>query len=68
MLDTQRFAPFAQVTSGMEVVDQIFAGYGEGAPSGAGPDQGKLQMQGNTYLDASFPKLDSIKTATIVKE
>lgn len=64
-LDGMGFAPFGQVISGMNVVDKIYAGYGEGAPSGRGPEQGRIQMEGNAYLNKSFPKLDYIKTATI---
>ena len=66
-LDKMGFAPFGQVTSGMDVVDKIFTGYGEGAPSGSGPDQGRIQAEGNAYLMKSFPKLDYIKSATIAK-
>ncbi len=65
-LDGQGFAPFGQVTSGMNVVDALYSGYGEGAPSGAGPEQGRVQSEGNAYLTSSFPKLDYIKSATIV--
>ena len=65
-LDDQGFAPFGQVISGMEVVDALYAEYGEGAPQGGGPDQGLVQSQGNAYLKKDFPKLDYIKTATIV--
>jgi peptidyl-prolyl cis-trans isomerase A (cyclophilin A) len=64
-LDGMGFAPFGEVTSGMDVVDKIYSGYGEGAPRGKGPDQGRLQAEGNAYLNKDFPKLDSIKTATI---
>ena len=66
-LDAMGFAPFGQVTSGMDVVDKIYTGYGEGAPRGAGPDQGRVQAEGNAYLMKSFPKLDYVKTATIGK-
>jgi peptidyl-prolyl cis-trans isomerase A (cyclophilin A) len=64
-LDGQGFAPFGQVVSGMDVVDAFFKGYGEGAPRGQGPDQGRIQMQGNAYLITDFPKLDYVKKATI---
>ena len=64
-LDAQGFAPFGEVTSGMDVVDKIYTGYGEGAPRGAGPDQGRIQAEGNAYLMESFPKLDYIKSARI---
>ena len=64
-LDGQGFSPFGKVVSGMEVVDSLYGGYGEGAPNGNGPDQGRLQQQGNAYLEKDFPKLDFIKTATI---
>jgi peptidyl-prolyl cis-trans isomerase A (cyclophilin A) len=66
-LDSQRFAPFGQVTSGMDVVDKLYSGYGEiPAMNGTGPDPGKIETEGKAYLDKSFPQLDSIKTAKIV--
>ncbi len=49
----------------MNVVDALYAGYGEGAPQGLGPDQGRVQKQGNAYLVRNFPKLDYIKKAAI---
>jgi len=64
-LDKQGFAPFGQVTSGMDVVDKLYSGYGEGAPSGRGPEQGRIQAEGNAYLVKDFPKLDYVKKATI---
>ena len=64
-LDGQGFSPFGQVVSGMNVVDALYGGYGEGAPRGNGPDQGRLQGRGNAYLNADFPKLDYIEKATI---
>jgi peptidyl-prolyl cis-trans isomerase A (cyclophilin A) len=56
-LDRQGFSPFGQVTQGMEVVKSLYGGYGES------PDQGAITSHGKTYLDKSFPKLDSVKTA-----
>ena len=64
-LDDQGFAPFGQVISGMEVVDSLYSGYGEGAPQGHGPNQGVVQSMGNAYLEKAFAKLDYVKTATI---
>jgi peptidyl-prolyl cis-trans isomerase A (cyclophilin A) len=64
-LDGQGFSPFGKVVSGMEVVDALYGGYGEGAPNGNGPDQGLIQQHGNAYLEQAFPKLDYVKAATI---
>ena len=64
-LDTMGFAPFGQVTDGMNVVDTLYADYGEGAPGGSGPNQDEIQKQGKPYLDKNFPKLDYIKTTTL---
>ncbi|OLC37300.1 MAG: peptidylprolyl isomerase [Acidobacteria bacterium 13_1_40CM_3_56_11] len=66
-LDPIGFASFGRVTKGMDVVDKIYSGYGEGAPSGAGPEQGRVQSEGNAYLTKDFPKLDYIKKASIAK-
>jgi len=48
------------VVEGMDVVDRIYAGYGEQ------PQQGRIEAEGNAYLAAEFPRLDSITRATIV--
>ena len=65
-LDGQGFSPFGKVIEGMDVVDKINSEYGEGAPNGNGPNQGRIQMEGNTYLKKDFPNLDYVKSATIV--
>ena len=66
-LDASGFSPFAVVSSGMEVIDQLYADYGEGPPDGTGPDQERIEKEGNAYLDGAFPKLDYIKTAKILE-
>jgi peptidyl-prolyl cis-trans isomerase A (cyclophilin A) len=65
-LDGMGFAPFGQVTQGMEIVDSLYKGYGEGAPRGQGPDQGRIQSEGNAYLDRDFPQMDRVKVAEII--
>ena len=65
-LNSMGFSPFGKVTEGMEVVDKLYGGYGDGAPEGNGPNQDRLQKEGRTYLEKDFPKLDAIKTAVIV--
>jgi peptidyl-prolyl cis-trans isomerase A (cyclophilin A) len=66
-LDSQGFSPFGRVISGMEVVDKLNAEYGEGAPRGRGPDQSRMQMEGNAYLTKDFGRLDYVTKATIEK-
>jgi len=61
-LNADRFAPFGEVTKGMEIVDKIYSGYGEQ------PDQTAITNQGKAYLDKNFPRLDRILSATIVTD
>jgi len=60
-LDNQGFTPFGEVTSGMDVVNKLYQGYGE-KPSQA---QSTIQAQGNKFLKAKFPELDYIKSAKL---
>lgn len=66
-LDGQGFAAFGQVVEGMDVVDNLYKGYGEGSDMGGhGPTQEKLLNQGSAYFTKSFPNLDIIKSAEIM--
>ena len=60
-LDSMGFAPVAQIVEGMDIVDGLYAEYGEQ------PDQQAIERQGNTYLNANFPKLDYIVKAEIIQ-
>jgi cyclophilin family peptidyl-prolyl cis-trans isomerase len=62
-LDAMGFAPFGVVDGqGMNVVEMMYEGYGD---AGA-PDQDQLQKLGDPYLKKGWPKLDYIKSATLV--
>ncbi len=65
-LDKMGFASFGKVRD-MQPVKALYSEYGEGAPRGKGPNQGRLQMEGNPYLKRDFPELDYIKTAQIIE-
>ena len=66
-LDKSGFAPFGKVTEGMNVVEMFYEGYGEiPAMGGAGPETAEIEKQGKPYTDKNFPKLDYIKTLTVM--
>ncbi|MFZ5519175.1 MAG: peptidylprolyl isomerase [Candidatus Zhuqueibacterota bacterium] len=65
-LDRSGFSPIGRVIEGMDVVDKLYGGYGEGAPGGAGPSQEDIQLGGNAYLTANFPDLDYIIKTTLL--
>ena len=67
-LDILGFAVVAQVVRGMAVADALYQGYGEGAPRGQGPEQDRIQREGNAYLVRDFPRLDFIITARVNEE
>lgn len=62
-LDTMGFAPFGQVTEGMEIVEKLYSGYQEQPTS----LQGEMVAKGNAFLAEKFPNLDYIKKASIIE-
>jgi homoserine O-acetyltransferase len=61
------FAPFGKVTAGMDVVTNLYSGYGE--TSGGGMRAGRqdpMFAHGNRWLDANFPRLDRLIRLEIV--
>jgi peptidyl-prolyl cis-trans isomerase A (cyclophilin A) len=60
-LDSTGFAPFGQVTDGMDVVDKLNGEYGNGLSE----LQGRIAAEGNAFLEKTYPHLDAIKKATI---
>ena len=65
-LDKQGFAPFGEVTTGMDVVDKLFSGYGE-IYQRKDFELPRFMSEGNAYMNKAFPKMDYVKTATIAQ-
>lgn len=63
-LDTDQFAPFGTVKSGMDVVERLYGGYGD-RPT---PHQPEMASQGNAYLEKAWPKLDSVTSTEVTHE
>jgi peptidyl-prolyl cis-trans isomerase A (cyclophilin A) len=59
-LDGMGFAPFGEVIEGLDVVDKIYAGYGEQ------PRQDLIVQQGGSYISKNFPKIDKINLARVL--
>ena len=60
-LDSMGFSPFGRVVIGMDVVDQIYSGYGED------PNQELIQNEGNKYLKKQFGKLSYIENVQFIE-
>lgn len=64
--DVETFTILGHVIEGMDVVDSLYAGYGENSGSGVRQGrQGPLATGGNTYVDREYPLLDRIKRVTV---
>jgi peptidyl-prolyl cis-trans isomerase A (cyclophilin A) len=64
-LDGQGFTPFGKVIQGMDVVRSINTEYGEN-PRGEDV-QGKFKREGNDYILERFPRVDLIRSVSLVK-
>ncbi|MCB1053322.1 MAG: peptidylprolyl isomerase [Acidobacteria bacterium] len=58
-LDAMGFTPFGEVSEGMDVVENIFSGYGQN------PNQTQIRENGAAYLNANFPDMDYILSAKV---
>lgn len=62
-LDSQGFAPFGVIEGkGLNVVEMFYDQYGDSA----GMDQQPMERGGEEYIATKWPKLDTIKSASIV--
>lgn len=59
-LDKMGFAPIGRVIEGMNVVDSLYSAYGDD------PNQHLIRTLGISYLNRMFPKLDYIKSTSLV--
>lgn len=62
-LDSMGFAPVCEISEGQATLEKVYMDYG-GRPSA---QQGAIQSRGNAFLRTSYPKLDYIKTVSLVK-
>lgn len=60
-LDKIGFSPFAHVESGMDHLDNLYSGYGEGV------SQTQIYNRGNSYLHKYFPALDYMTKVTLLE-
>lgn len=61
-LDAQGFSPFGKIVEGFEVVTALNGEYADTLT----PLQGDIWRQGNRFLAGKAPRLDYVRTATIV--
>ncbi|MDT8369124.1 MAG: CehA/McbA family metallohydrolase [Longimicrobiales bacterium] len=66
--DRDGFAVFGRVVEGIEVLDRLYAGYGERSGSGVRQGrQGPLREGGNAFMDREFPALDRVIRARVIE-
>lgn len=63
-LDAMGFSPIGEVVRGIDAVDALYTGYGDGANA---PQQNRIGAEGEAYLAANFPLLDRILMAQVVR-
>lgn len=68
-VSTFGFPPIGEVVSGMEAADSLYFGYGGTRTNRLpGPSQDSISTVGNAYLERSFPRLDRITKASVVRK
>lgn len=67
-LDRRGFSVFGKVTRGTEVIEKIESKYGEGAPRGKGPEQDRMENEGDAYIQKEYPDMDRIVRARVISQ
>ncbi len=60
-LDVLENAPVAKVIDGMDVVDELYSGYGDAVSH----HQPEIQRQGNAFLKSQYPNLDYVVSTRV---
>ncbi len=63
-LDGLGFPPIGEIIRGIDAVDSLYTGYGDGPNA---PQQNRITSEGEAYLAANFPLLDRIITAKVLR-
>lgn len=63
-LDALGFPPIGEVIRGIDAVDSLYTGYGDGPGA---PQQDRIGAEGEAYLAANFPLLDRIVVAKVIR-
>lgn len=63
-LDALGFPPIGEIIRGIDAIDSLYTGYGDGANA---PQQDRIGAEGEAYLAANFPLLDRIIVAKVVR-
>ena len=64
-LDGMGFSPIGRIVEGMDVLERLYAGYGE--MDRTGPRSQCMDSSGNAYLEQEFPQLDGIVRVSILE-
>lgn len=64
--DKEPFTPFGRVVAGMDVVDALNGEHGEGPGGIRAGKQDAFFIGGNAWLDAQYPRLDYVKSVTVI--
>jgi len=65
--DKEPFTPFGRIVAGMDAVDGLNGEHGEGPGGIRAGKQAAFVAGGNAWLDASFPRLDYIRRASVLE-
>eukprot|EP00590_Aulacoseira_subarctica_P004790 CAMPEP_0172424098 /NCGR_PEP_ID=MMETSP1064-20121228/21237_1 /TAXON_ID=202472 /ORGANISM="Aulacoseira subarctica , Strain CCAP 1002/5" /LENGTH=276 /DNA_ID=CAMNT_0013165855 /DNA_START=22 /DNA_END=852 /DNA_ORIENTATION=+ len=57
--------PIGKVIQGMENVKKFYGDYGDMPPWGEGPEQWRIEEEGEEYMEENYPLMDKFKTCKV---